>query len=126
MRHHMWGEHEVARHALRSRVALGPLANRWSRQGVATSLSFTLVVMPAAHASRDHSKKSTLRDRIRLREKCLQLRFVLSLDQHPELFKRKPARKTGNVPRNAIKCGRQSTKDDAYVQQLRNCPRQVG
>jgi len=44
--------------------------------------------MPAARASREHSKKSTLSDRIRLREKCLQPRFVLSLDQHPELIKR--------------------------------------
>jgi len=29
-------------------------------------------VMPAARASRDHGKKSTLSGRIRLREKCLQ------------------------------------------------------
>ena len=71
MRHHMWGEHEVARHALRSRVALGPLANRRSRQGVVAGLSFVLRVVSAARASRDHSKKSTLRERIRLREKCL-------------------------------------------------------
>ena len=75
MRHHMWGEHEVARHALRSRVALGPLANRRSRQGVVAGLSFVLRVVSAARASRDHSKKSTLRERIRLREKCLQAKF---------------------------------------------------
>ena len=75
MRHHMWGEHEVARHALRSRVALGPLANRRSRQGVVAGLSFVLRVVSAARASRDHSKKSTLRERIRLREKCLQVMF---------------------------------------------------
>ena len=31
--------------------------------------------MPAARASRDHSKKSTFRERIRLREKCLQAKF---------------------------------------------------
>ena len=42
---------------------------------MATGLSFVLVVMPAAHASRDHSKKSTLRERNRLREKCLQAKF---------------------------------------------------
>ena len=40
--------------------------------GVAAGLSFVLWVMPAARASRDHSKKSTLSGRIRLREKCLQ------------------------------------------------------
>ena len=43
--------------------------------GVAAGLSFVLWVMPAARASRDHSKKSTLRERNRLREKCLQVKF---------------------------------------------------
>jgi hypothetical protein len=37
-----------------------------------------LWVMPAARASRDHSKKSTLRERIRLREKCLQAKFSVT------------------------------------------------
>ena len=49
--------------------------SRWSRQCVTAGLSFVLWVMPAAHASREHSKKSTLSRRIRLREKCLQAKF---------------------------------------------------
>jgi hypothetical protein len=48
----------------------GGRVNAWS-----PAFSFVLWVMPAARASRDRSKKSTLRERIRLREKCLQVKF---------------------------------------------------
>ena len=43
--------------------------------GVAAGFSFVLWVMPAARPSREHSKKSTLSGRIRLREKCLHVKF---------------------------------------------------
>ena len=49
--------------------------SRWSRQCVTAGFSFVLWVMSAARASRDHSKKFTLRPRIRLLEKCLQVKF---------------------------------------------------
>ncbi len=38
-------------------------------------LFFLLCVMTDSHASCEHSKKSTLSGRIRLREKCLQAKF---------------------------------------------------
>jgi hypothetical protein len=54
----------------------GGRVNAWS-----PAFSFVLWMMPAARASREHIKKSTLRERIGLREKCLQAKFYGRRDQ---------------------------------------------